>query len=56
LFDSGDPPLVRPFLAYAEREILVARGRDYRADYERLLKEWAPRGSKVRERTALRIV
>ncbi|MFL9914003.1 hypothetical protein PQR75_01065 [Paraburkholderia fungorum] len=43
-------------LAYAEREILVARGRDYRADYERLLKEWAPRGSKVRERTALRIV
>jgi hypothetical protein len=43
-------------LAYEEREILVARGRDYRADYERLLKEWAPRGSKAHERTALRIV
>ncbi|BCG04715.1 hypothetical protein PPGU19_092830 (plasmid) [Paraburkholderia sp. PGU19] len=43
-------------LAYAEREILVARGRDYRADYERLLKEWAPRGTKAHERTALRIV
>lgn len=43
-------------LAYAEREILVARGHEYRGDYERLLKEWAPRGSKAHERTALRIV
>ncbi|GJH14299.1 hypothetical protein CBA19CS11_35695 [Caballeronia novacaledonica] len=43
-------------LAYAEREILVTRWRAYRAGYERLLKEWAPRGSKAHERTALRIV
>lgn len=43
-------------LACAQREILVARGREYRAVYERLLKQWAPRGAKAHERTALRIV
>ncbi|MCG7400487.1 MULTISPECIES: hypothetical protein [Caballeronia] len=43
-------------LAYTERDVLVARGREYRADYERLLKEWAPRGAKAHKRTALRIV
>jgi hypothetical protein len=38
------------------REILVARGSEYRAEYERLLRQWAPRGAKARCRTALRLV
>lgn len=40
----------------AERECLVARGREYRAEYERLLKEWAPRNAGPRHGTALRLV
>jgi hypothetical protein len=43
-------------LAYAERKILVARGREYRAEYEKLLREWAPPNSKAHERTTLRII
>jgi hypothetical protein len=43
-------------LAYAEREILVARGREYRAECEKLLREWAPPNSKAHERTTLRII
>ncbi|TCG09255.1 hypothetical protein BZM27_06305 [Paraburkholderia steynii] len=42
--------------AQVEREYLVTRGREYRAEYERLLKEWAPRGATAQQRTALRLV
>jgi len=38
------------------REMLVARGREYRAEYERLLRQWAPPDSKPLSRTALRLV
>lgn len=38
------------------REYLIARGREYRADYERLLREWAPRDAKPQHRTALYLV
>jgi hypothetical protein len=38
------------------REILVARGSEYRAEYERLLRQWAPRDAKALCRTALRLV
>jgi len=42
--------------ARLEREYLTARGREYRADYERLLREWAPRDAKPQHRTALHVV
>ncbi|WP_143062314.1 hypothetical protein [Paraburkholderia diazotrophica] len=42
--------------AQVEREYLVTRGREYTAEYERLLKEWAPRGTTAQLRTALRLV
>ena len=42
--------------AEAERECLLARGREYRAEYEKLLKEWAPRNARPQHRTALRLV
>lgn len=42
--------------AELERQYLTARGREYRAEYERLLKEWAPRNAKPQQRTALRLV
>jgi hypothetical protein len=51
LVQYGDPTE-----AEAEREILVARGREYRAEYERLLKAWAPKYSKPQYRTALRLI
>jgi len=42
--------------AEVERECLIARGREYRAEYERLLKEWAPRNATVRHKTVLKLV
>jgi hypothetical protein len=42
--------------AELERECLTARGREYRAEYERLLKEWAPRNATVRHKTVLKLV
>ncbi len=42
--------------AAVEREFLIARGREYRAEYERLLKEWAPRNATVRHKTVLKLV
>ncbi|WP_260441553.1 hypothetical protein [Burkholderia sp. Bp8991] len=42
--------------AELERECLIMRGREYLVEYERLLKEWAPRRAKPQHRTALRVV
>jgi hypothetical protein len=42
--------------AEVERECLMARGREYRAEYERLLKEWAPRNATSRHKTVLKLV
>lgn len=42
--------------ACLEREFLITRGKEYRADYERLLRQWAPRDAKPEHRTALHAV
>jgi hypothetical protein len=43
-------------LAEAELQVLRARGREYRAEYESLLATWAPRPSKPFQRATLRLV
>ncbi|APA84072.1 hypothetical protein BJG93_00630 [Paraburkholderia sprentiae WSM5005] len=42
--------------AHLERARLTARGKEYRADYERLLRQWAPRDARPQHRTALHVV
>jgi hypothetical protein len=42
--------------ANVERDYLLTRGREYRAKYERWLKDWAPKDALLKQKTALRLV